>query len=461
MSIFGTLQNTVNTFNVLSQAVEVTQNNIANASAPGYVKQRLPLYSKPFTPGSLLGGVSAGQLQSTRQEYAERSVRQQVEIAGNLSQKQALFSDVEQVFDISGKTGIGAGLGDLLASFSAWAQGPNDSSARRNVISTADRLAREFNSTADAVTKQVVSAERQTRSTVTEINRLVGVLRDVNVARRRLADSDSGMEARLYSALEELSELVDYTANIEEDGTVSLSVGGRFPILLGDHLTELSAQYYHPENPANPAAMPPAHIHAGDVDITGMVSEGKLAALLNFRNTTVPRLAGGSDVTGDLNILAIAFASRVNQISTSAGGPAIFTYDAANPTRAALTLAVRPGLTAADLVASDNIANDVPLALAQLAYSQAAADKVDGVNYTEFFAITASSIGSETFAARQAADVQADVVAQSRSLRAKASGVSLDEEAVQLIEFQRAYEAMARMTSVLNEMTETILSILR
>jgi flagellar hook-associated protein 1 FlgK len=192
-----------------------------------------------------------------------------------------------------------------------------------------------------------------------------------------------------------------------------------------------------------------------------MIGQGKLSALLGFRNETVPQLVGGPDTTGEINTLAIAFADRVNQISTSAGGPPIFAYDAANPTRAAATLSRNPALTAADLVASGATANDVALGLAQLAYSQDAADKINGVNYTEYFALTAGSIGSQSFEVTQAADVQADVVAQARSLRTAVSGVSLDEEAVQLIEFQRAYEAMARMTNVLNEMTETIISILR
>jgi flagellar hook-associated protein 1 FlgK len=459
MSLFASLQNTSNTFDVLSKAVEVTQNNIANASSPGYVKQRLPIYSRAFTPGSLMGGVAAGKLQSTRQDYAERSVREQVQILGGLTQKKALLSDLEQVFDISGKTGIGAGLGQLFASFSAWGQTPNDSSARRNVITSAERLAAEFNKTANGVTEQSVAAERQTRTTIDEVNRLAGVLRDLNVSRRRLADSDPAMEARMYSTLEELAGFVDYAASFEEDGTVSVSVGGRFPILVGEHQTELSAKYYHPENPANPGSIPPVHLHAGDVDVTGMVTEGKLAALLGFRNQTVPQLTGGPNVIGEINTLAMAFADRVNQISTSAGGPAIFTYDASNPTRAAATLAVRPGVTAGDLVASDNAANDIPLTLAGLSNSQNAADRINGLNYTEFFAMTASAVGSQTVEATAQADVQADVVAQARSLRANVSGVSLNEEAVQLIEYQRAYEAMARLTSVLNEMTETILTI--
>jgi flagellar hook-associated protein 1 FlgK len=57
--------------------------------------------------------------------------------------------------------------------------------------------------------------------------------------------------------------------------------------------------------------------------------------------------------------------------------------------------------------------------------------------------------------------VQAGVLEQARSIRTRLSGVSLDEEAISLMEFQRAYEATARMTTVLNEMTETIVNLLR
>jgi flagellar hook-associated protein 1 FlgK len=460
VSIFGSLRNSVNTFNVLSQAVEVSQNNIANASSPGYVKQRLPLYARPFSPGSLLGGVAAGELQSTRDDYAERSVRQQVEKYGEFFREKTLLSDLEHLFDVSGKAGISTGFSQLFSSFSAWSVTPNDSSARKNVITAAQQFAAEFNNTAAAIAKQAVSVERQTRSTVDEINRLVGIVRDLNVARRDLDTNDPGLEAQVYTALEQISQLVNYSASVEPDGTISLAIGGQFPLLLGDRQTKLSVKHYHQSDPDHPAAMPAAHIQAGETDLTGMVAGGELAALLSFRNETVPRLIGGRDTVGEINTLAIAFADRVNQISTSAGGPAIFAYDTADPTRAASTISFS-GLTASDLVAAGTSANSVPLSLAQLATSQSPADKIDGVNYTEFFAQTVSFVGAQASQATQAASTQADIVAQARELRARVSGVSLDEEAVQLVEFQRAYEAMARMTNVLNEMTQTILTIVR
>jgi len=46
-------------------------------------------------------------------------------------------------------------------------------------------------------------------------------------------------------------------------------------------------------------------------------------------------------------------------------------------------------------------------------------------------------------------------------MREEISGVSLDEEAAQMIEYQRAYQAAAQLVSVLNDLTDTLLSMLR
>ena len=60
------------------QVLEATQNNVANASTPGFAKQSINLYALPFDPQSgVTGGVAAGKLISARDEFSEQSVRQQ------------------------------------------------------------------------------------------------------------------------------------------------------------------------------------------------------------------------------------------------------------------------------------------------------------------------------------------------------------------------------------------------
>jgi flagellar hook-associated protein 1 FlgK len=54
-----------------------------------------------------------------------------------------------------------------------------------------------------------------------------------------------------------------------------------------------------------------------------------------------------------------------------------------------------------------------------------------------------------------------DSLTQARVLRAEVSGVSLDEEAAKLLQYQQAYQAVGKLVSVLNELTDTVMNMIR
>jgi len=77
-NLFATLRASAGTLEAYGQVLETVQNNVSNASTPGYAKQRMDLYGLPFDPqGGSTGGVRAGKLASSRNEYAEQAVRHQ------------------------------------------------------------------------------------------------------------------------------------------------------------------------------------------------------------------------------------------------------------------------------------------------------------------------------------------------------------------------------------------------
>jgi flagellar hook-associated protein 1 FlgK len=88
------------------------------------------------------------------------------------------------------------------------------------------------------------------------------------------------------------------------------------------------------------------------------------------------------------------------------------------------------------------------------------ADKIDGVSYSEFYGGMAASVGSQLQTAQNAQQVGQSLLAQARNQRQQMSGVSLDEEAMTLVEFQRAYEANARFITVLDQLTMDTINIL-
>jgi len=208
--------------------------------------------------------------------------------------------------------------------------------------------------------------------------------------------------------------------------------------------------------------------------VTAQTTGGQLGALLNVRNTILPTFQGDANQVGDLNTLAQSFANRVNQLLTSGNisdgpppqpGVPLFTYDTTNPVRAAATIAVDPSVTPDQLAAitpgPPEVSNGVPLALSQLASPTDPADQINGVGFSQFYGNMAAKAGGQLQQAQNATQVQQSLVAQAQNQRQQLSGVDINEEAMLMVEFQRAYEANSRLFTVLDRLTQDTINMLQ
>ena len=477
-NLLASLLSSTGALRAYDQVLEVTQNNVANASTPGYVKQKLQLHALAFNPDAgSAGGVWAGEVQSARDEYSEQAVRRQVVSLGAFDQKVSSLTALESAFDVSGEKGIPATLSRLYQSFSAWTTTPNSGVARQTVIDRASDLAKNFQQTALDLANLTHDTEQQLKQTTDSANGLISELRRYNFEVRQGNRGDAALDARTHAALEELSKIVDITATVQEDGSTTVLVGGKVPLLIGDTSYPLECNIYRPSTPAPTYPNSPANariLAADGVDVTAAITDGQLGALLDMRNRILPGYVGDAYQAGDLNRMAKELADRVNEAFTSGsvsdGPPAVsgsplFTYDASNDTNVARTLAVDSSITPDQLAAIDPgppyVANGVALRLSQLANPQSDADRIDSFSFSEFYGTMASRVGSELNDATTGQLVQQQLTAQAKELRQQSSGVSLDEEAALLIEFQRAYQANARFITVLNQLTEETVNLLR
>ena len=479
-NLLATLLNSASALDAYDRVLEVTQNNVVNASTPGYARLTLPLQALPFDPAAgLSGGVLPGNLQSARDEYSEQAVRRQNTALGREQQATASLSSLQPIFDISGNSGIPNALNRFFQSASAWGESPSSTAARQTEIDRATELAQTFQSVARSVQALAQDTETQLRNTVDQVNQLVARVRTYNRAALESVSGsgDLGMDAQVHAALEELSQLVSFTATKQADGTTMILLNGSTPLLIGDVQYSIQAAMQVPTTPApvNPNPPATATLLASDgTDITARTTDGQLGALLDMRNRVLPSYIGDAYQAGDLNRMAQAFADRVNTILTGGrisdgpppvAGVPLFQYDGAHPTNIAQTLAVDSALTPAQLAVIDpgppSVSNGVPLALSQMATPTDNADKIDGVSYSEFYGSMAASVGGLLQSAQDGQQVQQSLVAQARNLRQQTSGVSLDAEAMVLVEFQRAYQANSRFITVLDELTQDTINILR
>src|SRR5215475_2833393 len=151
-NLLASLSVSAGALNAFDQALETTQNNVANAQTPGYAAQTQTFDSLSFDPSiGEVGGVRAGAGVSARDEFAEQNVHNQNMALGAATQNVNSLTSLQNLFDISGTSGIPSALNGLFQSFSNWSESPNDSNARQNVLNNAASVASAFQETAQGL----------------------------------------------------------------------------------------------------------------------------------------------------------------------------------------------------------------------------------------------------------------------------------------------------------------------
>jgi flagellar hook-associated protein 1 FlgK len=473
-NLLSSLVSSGNALRVFEQGLAVAQNNVGNVNTPGYVKQRAQAIAMPFDAAAgLSGGVEAGAVRSSRDLYAEQYVRQQTELSQFAEQSLSSLTVIENVVSLSAPDGIPAALNSLFQSFSAWSQDPNSQAARQSVMQRAEGVAAAFRHTADQLNTISERTTVDLKETAAQINQLAARLQEYNRLRQQGGKDDAGLDAKIHSTLEDLSTLVNVSVLHEDDGTVTVMLGGQSLLVSGEDAYPVTVDFRVPSDP------PPLYPDGGDSariinsrgrDITDLLSGGKTGALLDIRNRALPALLGDSHNLGSLNRLATTLATEVNTIVGSgwvrngeSGAAALFQVDPDNPTGAAKSLIVDPLATAANLPAIEAgdppVSNGAALQLANLSRSQHAS--IENLSLVQYYGAIASSVGNQVQSAQDSRDQQQEFAAQARAMRDQVSGVSLDEEAIVMLEFQRAYQATARLIATLSELTEEAINLVR
>ncbi len=468
-SLFATLQNSADALNVFDKAIGVVQSNVSNSSTPGYAAQQVNLVD------TVLGGVAAGPIGDSRSYAAEQSVWSQNAPLGAATAEASNLASIQSQFDVTGQSGIPAALSKLYSAFSSFSTSPSDATARSSVISAAQQVVQTFNQLSSNLQTSVQQVNQQVGSSVSQINQLTSKIVAINVQIRNGGGDTSGLQTQLYNTLQQLSNLTTISVHLELNGTATVLMNGQVPLVVGDTQTQLQVAYPSSSSPTVPGGMPTAHIETsrGD-DVTSLSGGGQLGGLLQVRNSTLPSLIGDENGEGSINQLAQGLADRVNSILTagqvSAGPPAVagsplFSYDASNPNAIASSLSLDPNITASGLAAIQPgppaVANGTAAQLAGLQSPSSSADMINGMSYTDFYSAIATDVGTQASNASEAQSTQTDLFNQADTMRTQLSGVSLDDQAAQLLQYQQAYEASSKMITVINDMMQSLLDMVQ
>lgn len=445
------LINAGNALQVYGSALNVTENNVVNVNTPGYAEQTATLEAQPFDLATgEPGGVKLGATESSRNQYVEQSVRTQQTAAGYDQQQVSDLSTAQNYFSLSTTSGIAPAISALFQSFSQLSVTPNDTVARQTVINNATTVAQDFGDAANGLLSQTNDLHQATSSTIATINQLAGTIAEVNS--QNVPDPtggvDAGVDAQLNSALEQLSQYVNFTVIQQPNGPLSVYVGGQTPLVVGAQTYAIQGDFSTPQT---------AILSSSGADISSQITGGQLGAELDDNNTVLPSYVAG------LNTLAQTLADQVNAglnngIDQNGAAPVtnLFAYNAS--TGAAATLTVNP-LTPDQIAAASPGApggNGNALALAALA----SAPVVNGYTFAQDYGNLGGQVGTDLSAAQNNSTTDQSLLSQAETLRQQISGVSLDSEAESLLQYNRSYDAISKMLGVLNSLSLDIVNLL-
>lgn len=436
----------------VQHAIDITGNNVVNAKSPGFTKQKLTLEAQHMDiNGGLSGGVRAGDLVSGRNEYLERSVQASAQQSGRYSQQTQALQQIEPIFDISSTTGLGSAIDKMFQGFSQWSVNPNDQGLRQDVLERARDLSSSFQYTSSQLGGAAATLDIRLGSIVDNINRLGAQVQDYNrqIKSNSAGLQDPGLDAQIHNTLEQLSEYADFGVLKNGDGSLTINLGGQTPLVMGESIYPLSLD-------ASSSARARVLNSAG-AEVSDNFQAGQIRGVLDVRNKTIPELRGRLDT------LASTIASRVNTVLSqgvdrNGDTPSVglFSFDPNQPARSLKVTDILPE-ELAGASASAPGGNGNALDLAALGSSRELGD----FSFSQYFGDMAGGVGRALSNAQEQQHTQDLVLSQARQLRSDVSDVSLDEEASNLIAFQRAYQANAELVKVLNGLTETTIGLLR
>jgi flagellar hook-associated protein 1 len=452
-SLFGTLAIATGALAAEQGAMDTTTNNVANANTPGYSRLRPVLTeSDPVVLGSVTygTGVTLQKLESLRDPILQLRIQEETQQQGQLNASVTALQQTQVQFN--GNSGdIGSQISNFFSSLQQLSTDPTNLSLRQGVLTAAGNLAAAFNKTANSVTQQQSSLNLNVGQDVTQVNTLTSQIAQLNGQISSLQNVNHDASAFIDQrdvAIGKLSTLID-VSQIRSDGNgVTLTTSNGTALVAGNQSFTLTTQ---------PDVSGLQHIFAQGVDITGKLTAGDLAGLLQVRDQSLPGLLSSLDTLAAGVANALNTANKTGFDLNGNPGGNLFVPPPVSGQGAASSLAVAIADPALIAASSDGTAgSNGNLAVLAAVHDQPVAG---GQTPNVYYSTIVFGVGNAV--SNSVAELRSSqlILNQLQDQRGSISGVSLDEEAGNMVQYQRAYDAAAHVVTTINEMLKTVINM--
>ncbi|MGG6433314.1 flagellar hook-associated protein FlgK [Anoxybacillus sp. D401a] len=501
LSTFHGLETVRRGMTAQQQALYVTGHNIANANTPGYSRQRVnfeqtppyPFASKnrPVIPGQMGTGVEGGTVQRMREEFLDVQYRGENMKYGYWNTRAEALYKMEEIMNEPSDEGLAKTLDRFWQALQDLAVNPSNSGARSVVRQRGIAVAETFHYLSSSLKSIRDDIKNELDVTVKAVNSLARQLNDLN---KQIGEVEvhGYLPNDLYDErnrlLDELSQYVNVKVTPVPSGGSALKIAeGRFTVELTDRngtpfgklvdgntgvFNEIKVEY----EATGEKYVSEMKLGNDPLNFLNFKENGKVGALLHSYGY-VGGIGLYPEMLNNLNAMAKAFADEFNNIhstgwsiteiksSTKLASNDFFTY---NPSDVAGTLNVHPDIMNSldRIAASKSTSPSTPGQIGDGSNAQALAEVKNGMmniagNTTTIQNFYESLIGQMAVNAQEAKRLSqnSETLRQSVDERRMAvSSVSLDEEMMNMMKFQHAYNASARMITMIDQMLDKIIN---
>jgi flagellar hook-associated protein 1 FlgK len=470
--LIGDLLSTARALNAQTQGVKTAGKNMANVTNPAYSRQRVILGDAgtiKTANGPQSMGVDVLEITQIRDLLLDKQILRETSLLGSATAEEEalrwlqtnLGETVDRSSDSSfidgasatsmGESGIAQAIQHFFDAFEGLSADPTSISQRQSVFDQASILVERLNLTGNRLAELSSTLDESIGTETDAVNGILESIRSLNeqIARIEISHPGSALDLRdkRQAKLEELSKLMDIEVAALSDRPgqieVSASAPGATSVTLVDGIRSVSeVSFDGTQFLAGSAGSP--------LELTG----GSLAGTLTARDGPL------RNAITDFDRLAAQLVTTVNRAYNPASTSGYFFHPSGTT---AAEIALSPFLDVRSILStrtSEGGANEIALAVAEAGkqiHDTGAGDAIDGT-LGEFHRQLVSRVGSELASASDRVSDQESVQNLLVGRRDSISGVSLDEEMADLLRFQRAFEASARVMRTIDEMLELVVT---
>jgi flagellar hook-associated protein 1 FlgK len=403
------------------------------------------------------GGVQIAGIQRSTDTFLESRAYEAGAFSASAGSRDSALAQVESMFNDTAGTGLADTIEGLFTSFSALGTNPNDPTARAATLDSADRLAARIRQSSNTLTSQRSDMLTQAQGTATQVTGLAARIAKLNgqISDAKIGGFDgSDLRDQRDQLVGELSQKINI--HVFSDGSDKLVISAAGATLV-EGVNASSMQVGTDTSGAMKVIVQRSN---GNVfDVTAQTTAGTMGGIREARDTDIVA------ASQKLDQFAYDLATAVNTQHAAGvgqdgnGGRALFSV--AGPAGAAATLQLSATMIGhPEYLAAASSATELPAgATNAIAMARISEQNVmtGGRSPIDAYSDIVGEIGSRKAASGNDVKLRSAIFSQAQAARESTSGVSMDEEMINLSRYQRAYEAASKLFRVADELLATLM----